>query len=57
MGLGLCHVQARGEGKRGAEGRFLFHECLLMTLVIDVLIDVKFTGKRKIGFLSYFNVR
>ena len=44
MGLTVPYTGTRGGG--GGEKKFLFHERLLMTLVIYVLIDVKFNRKR-----------
>ena len=43
MGLTVPYTGTRGEGRRK---RFLFHKRLLMTLVIYVLFNVKFNGKR-----------
>ena len=45
MGL-TVHSIYRHKGVGGERKRFLFHKRLLMTLVIYVLIDVKFNGKR-----------
>ena len=42
MGLTVPNTGTR----EGGGGRFLFDERLLMTLVIYVLIDVKFNGRR-----------
>ena len=49
MGLTVPYTGTSGAGGRGGGGvvvGFLFHERLLMTLVIYVLIDVKFNRKR-----------
>ena len=45
MGLTVPYTSTSGAGGGGGGG-FLFHERLLMTLVIYVLIDVKFNRKR-----------
>ena len=45
MGLTVPYTGTSGAGGGGGGG-FLFHERLLMTLVIYVLIDVKFNRKR-----------
>ena len=42
MGLTVPYTSTSGAGGGG----FLFHERLLMTIVIYVLIDVKFNRKR-----------
>ena len=46
MGLTVPYTGTSGAGEGGGGGGFLFHERLLMTLVIYVLIDVKFNSKR-----------
>ena len=48
MGLTVPYTGTSGAGGRGGGVvvGFLFHERLLMTLVIYVLIDVKFNRKR-----------
>ena len=45
MGLTVPYTST-SEAGGGGGGGFLFHERLLMTLVIYVLIDVKFNRKR-----------
>ena len=40
------HERERGGGGGEGERNIFFHERLLMSLVIYVLIDVKFNGKR-----------
>ena len=49
MGLTVPYTGTKGlrggGGGGGERNRFLFHECLLMTLVIYVPIDVKFNMK------------
>ena len=45
MGLTVPYKGSRGGGG-GEKKEILFHERLLMTLVIYVLIDVKFSRKR-----------